>query len=376
MTDKIYFDNAATTPIDPKVRDAMVDILDHFPGNPSSIHAFGRNSRAKIEQARKIVANTFQASIGEIFFTSSATESNNSILRRCILDMGVKRIITSPIEHHCVYNTCQDIADSDECEVVFLSVDKQGQIDLNELEETLKSGEKTLVSLMYGNNEIGNMSPLYKISKICRENGALLHSDAVQVIGKYPIDLQELDLDFMSGTAHKFFGPKGAAFMYISGECNLKPFVTGGAQERNMRAGTENIYGIVGLATALDLASQNMQDRHEKTLTIRNYMKEQLLEHFSDLEFNGNQESDFLYHILSVSFPASPKNDMLIYNLDIHGICASAGSACSSGTNTESHVLAAINPDSTLNTIRFSFSHLNSKQEVDFVISKLKEATS
>lgn len=371
---KIYFDNAATTPLAPEVKSAMIEIMESFHGNPSSIHAYGRQARAKIEQARKTIANGLNASIGEIFFTSSATESNNTILRKAIKDLGVQRIITSPTEHHCVYNTCKDIASQDNIEVIFLDVDSTGLVNLNQLESELKKDTKTLVSIMYGNNEIGTIAPLARISEICKENNALLHSDAVQMIGKYPIDLQEINLDFMSGTAHKFFGPKGAGFMYINGNNTLIPLMTGGAQERNMRAGTENIYGIIGLAKAFESALERMEDRKTKTLEIRNYMKAQLHKAFSDIRFNGAQEEPFLYHILSTSFPPSEKNDMLIYNLDIHGICASAGSACSSGTNTGSHVLAAIHPDCERNTIRFSFSHHNTKEEVDFVVEKLKES--
>ena len=376
MSNKIYFDNAATTPLAPEVKAAMVDVMDNLHGNPSSIHAHGREARARIEQARKTIANGLNASIGEIFFTSSATESNNTILRRSVTDLKVTRIITSPIEHHCVYHTCQDLEKNYGIEVIYLNVDSQGIIDKEQLGSLLKEDKKTLVSLMYGNNEIGTITPINEISKLCREHGAYIHSDAVQVIGKYPIDLQETSLDFMSGTGHKFFGPKGAGFMYINGENSIQPFHTGGAQERNMRAGTENIYGIIGLAAAFQLALDKMEERKSKTLEIRNYMKSSLQEAFTDIEFNGQQEGDFLYHILSVSFPPSPKNDMLIYNLDIHGICASAGSACSSGTNTGSHVLAAISPDSPRNTIRLSFSHYNTKDEVDFVVAKLKESLS
>ncbi|MDA9774229.1 cysteine desulfurase [Saprospiraceae bacterium] len=376
MSNKIYFDNAATTPLAPEVKEAMVDVMDNLHGNPSSIHAHGREARARIEQARKTIANGLKASIGEIFFTSSATESNNTILRRAVTDLKVSRIITSPIEHHCVYHTCQDLEKNYGIEVIYLNVDSTGIIDKEQLSTLLKEDKKTLVSLMYGNNEIGTITPINEISKLCREHGAYIHSDAVQVIGKYPIDLQETSLDFMSGTGHKFFGPKGAGFMYINGENSIQPFHTGGAQERNMRAGTENIYGIIGLAAAFQLALDKMDERKVKTLEIRNYMKSSLQEAFSDIEFNGQQNGDFLYHILSVSFPPSPKNDMLIYNLDIHGICASAGSACSSGTNTGSHVLAAIAPDSPRNTIRLSFSHHNTKDEVDFVVAKLQESLS
>lgn len=370
----IYLDNAATTPLDERVVESMSSTLKDVYGNPSSIHSLGRTARAKIEQARKVIANGLSASIGEIFFTSSASEANNTIINRAIVDQGVTRIITSPLEHPCVLNTCQAYDANEKIEVVMLKVNNSGEIQLEELETLLSnSDKKTLVSLAYGNNEIGNIYPIEQISKLCKNNKALLHSDAVQMIGKYHINVNELGVEYLSGTAHKLHGPKGAGFMYISGNALIKPYILGGAQERNMRAGTENIYGIIGLAKAFELAIDEMDNRQNTITELRSYMKSKLENQFSDIHFNGNQESNFMSHILSVSFPPSPKNDMLIYNLDIHGICASAGSACSSGTNTGSHVLAALDPNSERVTIRFSFSHFNTKNEIDFVIDKLSE---
>lgn len=370
----IYLDNAATTPLDGRVKKAMQEAMDSLYGNPSSIHAVGRSARAKIEHARKIIAQGLSASIGEIFFTSSASEANNTIINRAIIDQGVERIISTNIEHPCVLNTCTAHDKAGKIEVVMLGVNQYGEIDLNEVENVLKSSDKkTLISIAYGNNEIGTIYPIKEITKIAKDHNTLVHSDAVQMIGKYHIDINELGVDYLSGTAHKFHGPKGSGFMYISGDSLISPYILGGAQERNMRAGTENIYGIMGLAKAFEIAEAEREQRQSTLQNLRSYMKSKLEAKFPEIQFNGNQENNFMSHILSTSFPASAKNEMLIYNLDIHGICASAGSACSSGTNTGSHVLAAIHPDSDRITIRFSFSHLNTIEEIDFVVNKLQE---
>jgi cysteine desulfurase len=371
---KVYFDNAATTPLTDEVIKEMTTFLSTEYGNPSSIHSVGRSSRARIEKARKVIANGISASLGEIFFTSSATESNNMAIRQAVEHLGVKHIISSPTEHPCVVNTIQDLEKTKGIKKTLLQVNERGEISLDELKQTLASSqEKILVSLMYGNNEIGTMHPMKEISQLCKENNAYLHCDAVQVLGKYPIDVQEIQFDFLSGTGHKFYGPKGSAFVFINQDSLIPPFITGGAQERNMRAGTENVYGIIGLAKAFEQSIIEMEARKEKIVRVRNYMKEKLMEHFPSSTFNGVQEGDFLYHILSVSFPHSSRNEMLIYNLDIKNIAASAGSACSSGTNKGSHVLEAIKPNDPAITIRFSFSYINTKEEVDYVLESLLE---
>lgn len=369
----IYFDNAATTPLLPEVVEEMTQAMTSLSGNPSSIHSQGRNARAKIEEARRTIAEGIQASIGELFFTSSATESNNTIIHQAIRTHKIKRIISSPIEHPCVLNTCKSYADNQEVEVVMLDVKSDGSVDLNQLKSIISSGPKTLVSLMYGNNEIGTINPIKEIAELTHEHGGLVHTDAVQVLGKFPVDVNDLGVDYLSGTAHKIHGPKGIAFMYIKGDHMIPPYMLGGAQERNMRAGTENIYGIAGFAKAFELALQDMESRKTDITELRKYFREELLQAIPDVQINGPQDDEGLYHILSVSFPSTPKNEMLIYNLDIHKICSSAGSACSSGTNTGSHVLEAINPDSDRITIRFSFSHLNTIEEVDQVVQVLKE---
>jgi cysteine desulfurase len=372
---RVYFDNAATTPLHPEVISEMQSAMSLLFGNPSSIHAEGRKVRAAIEDARKRVAKNLGASIGEIFFTSGGTEANNMAIKGAVRDLGVTRIITSPIEHHCGLHTFDNVKAFHGTTVEYLKVDNEGNIDLSELQILLSnSAEKTLVSLMFANNEIGTLHDIQTIGEICEQYQAYLHTDTVQAIGHFPIDLNHLKIHFLSGAAHKFHGPKGVGFIYINSEVKLVPFIDGGSQERNMRGGTENVYGIIGLAKALDLAYDSMASHYDKINELRHYFKTQLIQHFEDIEFNGNQdEGKYLYTVLSASFPPSPKSDLLLLSLDIAGVSASGGSACSSGADAGSHVIAAIHPDSLRTTIRFSFSSFNTKEEVDFVIKKLVE---
>ncbi len=374
MMQRVYFDNAATTPISEAVIDAMIPVLRSQYGNPSSIHAEGRSVRALLESARKIVAQCIGASTSEIFFTSGGTESNNMAIKCAVRDLGVQRIISSPLEHHCGLHAIETVQRNDGVEVVLLPVDERGHIDLVALAQALAdgNGKKTLVSLMHANNEIGTLLDLDAVSGLCREYGALLHSDTVQTVGHFPMNVQQTPVSFLSGAAHKFHGPKGVGFIYINSEAPIKPFIDGGSQERNMRGGTENVYGIVGLAKALELATSEMETRSAHILEVRNYMKMRLLEAFDDVYFNGDHTSDFLYTVLSVSFPQSPKNELLLLSLDIAGISASGGSACSSGTEKGSHVLEAVHADPNRKSVRFSFSHYNTHDEVDFVVEKLQ----
>ena len=373
---RIYFDNAATTPIAPEVIDVMMDALRKLYGNPSSIHADGRNARAAIEEARKTVAKCLNASIGEIFFTSGGTESNNMILKNAVRDLGVQRIVTSAIEHHCVLHTAESLAHTQGVELIFVKIDEKGIVNLEDLAKILRgSDKKTMVSLMHSNNEIGTMIDLGKVGNICAENSAYFHSDTVQTLGYFPINVSKLNIHFLTGAAHKFHGPKGAGFLYINGDLALKPFIEGGSQERNMRGGTENIAGIVGLAKALELAHDDMEERHDEILGIRNYLKNRLLCEFEDIQFIGDTEGSFHYKVLNVSFPPSPKAELLLFNLDISGISASGGSACSSGAEGGSHVLDALEIDPMRKCIRFSFSHYNTLQDVDFLIEKLRKMT-
>ena len=369
---RVYFDNAATTPLSEEVTATMLEAMRQLYGNPSSIHAEGRKVRAAIEQARKKVARYLGASIGEIFFTSGGTESNNMALKGAVRDLGIQRIITSPTEHPCVLNPLANLENTG-TKIEMVTIDQKGRVDFEDLERLLeKENGKTMVSLMHANNEIGTLIDLDRLSELCHSQGALLHSDTVQTIGHIPIDVSKTKIHFLSGSAHKFHGPKGTGFIYINNEIALKPFIEGGSQERNMRAGTENIYGITGLAKALELACENREERRRHVEELRACFIRQLEENFEDIQFNGDYDGSCLPKTLSVSFPPSPRSELLVLNLDIAGISASGGSACSSGAETGSHVLDAIKADPSRKAVRFSFSHYNTKEEIDFVLEKLK----
>lgn len=368
---RIFLDNAATTPLDSDVLAAMTEVMADTYGNPSSIHAEGRRARSLIEAARKTVANALNCSIGEIFFTSGGTEANNMALKNAVRDLGVRRIISSPLEHHCVLHSLNSIAATGAAEVEMVSVDELGRIDLADLRHRLgRSDHKTLVSLMHANNEIGNLLPLEEVATICGDAGALFHCDTVQTMGYYPIDLAKTKVSFLSGSAHKLYGPKGVGFIYIDGDNIIKPYLDGGAQERNMRGGTENIYGIVGLARAIEKAGKEREGWMARLREIKTYFVDQLRKHHPAVTFNGDVEGGHP-KVLSVSFPHSEKGDLLLMNLDLNGISASGGSACSSGIDVGSHVIGHLHPDSLRHTIRFSFSHHNTKEEVDRVVDRL-----
>lgn len=372
---RVYLDNAATTPLDPIVIKTMHSIMLSEYGNPSSIHSKGRSARTVIEDARKTVAEVLSASTGEIFFTSCATESNNMAITCSVRDLGVTRIISSPTEHPCVINTIKSIEQHHpDVEIVKVSVDALGNINYEQLAQLLQeSDKKTLVSLMHGNNEIGTMIDLDRVSALCDDHGALFHCDTVQTIGKFPIDLSKTKISFISGSGHKIYGPKGVGFIYVNNNNMIKPLINGGGQERQMRSGTENIYGIAGFAKALDLLSGAREEHHQKIMELRNHFKAQAAEHAPFIQYNGNQDKLFLPHILSVNLPKTDRTDLIMFNLDINGVCASAGSACSSGAERDSHVLEAIKTPLDRKTLRISFSHMNTLEDVDFAISKLKE---
>ncbi len=372
---RVYFDNAATTPISDAVIEAMVPVLKQHYGNPSSIHAEGRSVRTLLESARRVVAQQIGASTADVFFTSGGTESNNMAIKCAVRDLGVQRILSSPMEHHCGLHTIESLEKYQGVEVVLLPVDALGRINLNELEQALQAGQgkKTLVSLMHANNEIGTMIDLEAVSALCSQYNALFHTDTVQTIGHFPINVNQTKINFLSGAAHKFHGPKGVGFIYINPDSPIKPLIDGGAQERNMRGGTENVYGIVGLAKALELASNELEARSNHILDLRDYMRAQLQTQFPDIQFNGDLDGLCLYTVLSVSFPPGPKNELLLLSLDIAGISASGGSACSSGAEKGSHVLEAIGADPARKSIRFSFSHYNTREEVDFVVKQLAQ---
>ena len=371
--DRVFFDHASTTPIDPEVMEAMVESMKLHYGNPSSIHQEGRTARTVVEQARRTVAKLLNASIGEIFFTSGGTESNNMALKGAVRDLGVRRIISSPLEHHCVIASLDRLVQTDEVEIVQVPLTAQGLPNMDALRALVaEPGPKTMVSLMHSNNELGLMIDFAEVSQLCQEHDVLFHSDTVQTMGYFPFDLSSTPAAFISAAAHKFYGPKGVGFIYINSDLQIKPLMNGGSQERNMRAGTENIYGIVGLAKALQMAYENLETRKAKTKEVRAYFLQELKKAVPEIELNGDPEKGH-YKVLSVSFPPSPKADLLLLNLDIAGISVSGGSACSSGAETVSHVLATLMPDSLRKTIRFSFSHHNTTAEVDYVVKKLKE---
>lgn len=373
---RVYLDNASTTPLLSEVVDMMTEVIRNHHGNPSSIHFFGRDARSLVEDARKTVASILRCSIGEIFFTSSATEANNTILKNAVMYNGITRIISSPTEHHCVLHTLEHLAEHHLVEVIYLEVDRKGNPNLDQLESLLSNDKNhTLVSLMYVNNEIGTMLDLQRAADICNSYSVPIHCDAVQAVGKLPIDLSKLNLSYLTASAHKFHGPKGIGFFYMNMDHIIPPYIHGGAQERNMRAGTENTYGISGLAVALNHLNQNHQENFDQVNDLRSYFKQQLVDHFADIRFNGNQEENYLPHILSVSFPPSDKVEMLMFNLDINGIAASSGSACSSGIESDSHVLQAIRHEPDRAAIRFSFSPWTTREDIDYVVEKLNGLT-
>ena len=369
----IYVDNAATTPISPEVFEAMKPWLTENYGNPSSIHAEGRKARTAIEQARKTVAHYLEASIGEIFFTSCGTESINTAIKRSVLDLGVQRIITSPIEHHCTLHSVEAVKRDYGIQVDYLPVSKTGQPDLEALRSFVSDQESpTLVTLMHANNEIGTLTPIREISSICQQAGVYFLPDTVQTIAKYPLSVKEMPVTFLAGSAHKFHGPKGIGFMYINGEVKINPLIDGGSQERTMRSGTENIAYIVGLAKALELYIKDRYARQKHIDDLRRYLAGQLLSAFPGAHLNGDGLDNTLYTVLSIAFPPHPKNELLLLQLDISGICASGGSACTSGAEAASHVLEGIGGDPDYKTIRFSFSHYNTLEEMDEVVRKIK----
>ncbi|HNF01570.1 MAG TPA: cysteine desulfurase family protein [Ferruginibacter sp.] len=371
---RIYFDNAATTALDPQVLEAMMPYLTDKFGNPSSIYSYGRETRMAIEAARKSVAKILNAHPAEIFFTSGGTESSNTAITASVRDLGCKHIITSPIEHHAVSHSVEYLDNMDVAKVSLVKLLPNGHIDLDDLERLLAaSEEKTLVTLMHANNEIGNILDIHAVGRLCKLYNAIFHSDTVQTVGHFPFDLRNTPVHFITGAAHKFHGPKGVGILYINENVKIKPFVHGGAQERNMRAGTENLYGIVGFAKALELATANYEEDSAHIGTLKYYMMDELKKHIKGVGFNGDTVGRSLYTVLSVSFPKTEKSEMILFNLDINNICASGGSACTSGADQGSHVIRAINNNPNQVTVRFSFSKHNTKEEVDAVVAKLKE---
>ncbi len=371
---RIYFDNAATTPLDPDVFKEMLPYFTEKFGNPSSIYSYGRETRMAIENARKSVAKILNAHPAEIFFTSGGTESTNTAISAAVFDLGCKHIISSPIEHHATLHCIEHLSRDFGIKLSYVKVFPNGQIDYDDLESLLKNHkEKCLVTLMHANNEIGTITDLERAGAICMKYNAIYNVDTVQTVGHFPIDLKKLPVHFINAAGHKFHGPKGVGILYINEDVKIHPFVNGGSQERGMRAGTENIYGIVGFAKALELSIAHLEEESHHIKEVRNYMKKKLLENVPGVRFNGDPDGKSLYTVLSVAFPKTEKSDMLLFNLDINNICASGGSACTSGAEKGSHVISTIAPDSNQQTVRFSFSKYNTKDEVDLCIAKLTE---
>jgi len=372
---RVYLDNAATTPIAKEVLETIFPIMEKNFGNPSSTHSFGREVKAILENSRKIVAKHLNCLSSEIFFTSGGTEADNMAINCSVYDLGVKHIITSAIEHHAVLHTVEKLAEKGFVKLSLVNLDEKGNIDLKHLETLLQNNEKTLVTLMHANNEIGNVLPLFEVGEICKKYDAIFHSDTVQTMGHFPIDLKNTHIHFITCAAHKFHGPKGIGFLYVNHNIKINPFIHGGAQERNLRGGTENIYGIAGLAKALDLACSEIEEHKHHVLSLKKYMINQLSEKVSGILFNGDSASEnALYTVLNVSFPPHEGSEMLLFKLDLAGVACSGGSACSSGSNKGSHVLGALNVPSNRANVRFSFSRFTTKEDIDFAVEKVVEA--
>ena len=368
---KVYFDNAATTPLRQEVIEAMLPVMQKVYGNPSSIHSFGREMRSAIEKARKTIATLLKVAPSEIFFTSGGTEANNMAIRCTIHDHKITHAISSPIEHHAVTHTLEDL-EKEGIKLSWVKLNDKGEADYEHLEELLKNNPRSFVSLMHANNELGTVNDIDRIGELCKQYNAIFHCDTVQTMGHFPYDMSQKNIDFFTCAAHKFHGPKGVGFIYINHKLKIHPLITGGAQERNMRGGTENVYGIIGLAKALELAYAELEEDRKHIQGLKEYMRQRLLEEIPGVAFNGDVSARSLFTVLNVSFPPFEGKDMLLFNLDISGIAASGGSACSSGSEIGSHVLRGINADPERPAVRFSFSRYNTKAEVDFCMDKLK----
>ena len=375
---KVYFDSAATTQVRKEVIEKMTQVMSECYGNPSSTHAFGRAAKTLIEQARKDVAKHLNVSAGEIIFTSGGTEADNLAICSSVKDLGVTRIITSRIEHHAVLHTVQEMQDKHNVTVDYVNLKDCGSIDSSHLEELLaNSTEKTLVSLMHINNEVGNMLDIKAVAKLCKSHNALFHCDTVQSVGHFKLDFSEIPVDFTAVSAHKFHGPKGVGFAFIRKNSGLKPIIVGGSQERGIRAGTESVHNIVGLSEALNISYANLEEEKAYIKSLKQYFKEQLQEHIPEASLNGgcSDNDNSTYTLLNVCLPiAEEKAVLLLFQLDLNGIACSKGSACQSGSGQASHVLQAILEDDKLKrpSVRFSFSKYNTKEEIDYVIGVLK----
>ncbi len=369
----VYLDNAATTPIAPEVVEAMLPVLTNSYGNPSSTHSFGRETKALIETSRRSIAKHLNCQPSEIIFTSGGTEADNMALTSAVVHCDAKHIITSAIEHKAVIATADALKAQHGVRVSYVKLDENGAVDLNDLERLLQEEGKALVSLMHANNEIATLLPLERVSELCKKYNACFHSDTVQTMGHYPFDLQALDIDYITCAAHKFHGPKGVGFLYVNKNTRSEALIHGGAQERGLRGGTENVYGIVGLAKAMDLAYEDVKAHQEYVQGLKSYMIAQLKELFEDIEFHGDiRPESSLYTVLNVCFPRTEKAGMLLFTLDLKGVAVSGGSACSSGASVGSHVLTGIDADMTRPNVRFSFSRYTTQEEIDYALEQIR----
>ncbi len=375
MEKRIYLDNAATTPLAPKVLEAMMPYMTDFFGNPSSSHSFGRKTKTAIENSRRTISKALNCSPSEIFFTSGGTEADNLAMHSAVYDQGCKHIITSLIEHSAVIKTAQAYAEKDLVKLSIVNLLPNGHIDLSHLEQLLASNEKSFVTLMHGNNEIANLLPLDKVGELCAQYGAIFHSDTVQTIGHYKFDLNALKVHFINAAAHKFHGPKGVGFIYINKSLKVNATITGGGQERGLRGGTENVYGIVGMGKAIELAYADLEEHQNHVSELKQYMRARLEQEISGVVFNGDSASEnSLYTVLNGTFPPTNNFDMMLFLLDLEGVACSGGSACSSGATKGSHVLDAIGAlKEGRASLRFSFSRFTTKDEIDYALSKLRE---
>jgi cysteine desulfurase len=375
VADRVYLDNAATTRISPEVIEAMLPWMTEQYGNPSSIHGHGRVVKSAIEQARKTVAGLLNTSPAQIFFTSGGTEADNTAITCSIDNYGLTHAITSPLEHHAVLHTLEYLAKAGKIKLSLVNVDAKGHVDLNHLEELLQTNPRSLVSLMHGNNEIGNLLDLNVVGDLCAQYNAIFHSDTVQTVGHLRHDLKQLKTHFIVGAAHKFNGPKGVGFLYINADVKIHPYIHGGSQERNMRGGTENVYGIVGLGKALEIAYRDMDSHRAHIEHLKKRMIAGFREKIEDVRFNGDCENmeRSNYTVLNVSLPPSDISDMLLFNLDIAKISASGGSACSSGSEVGSHVLGALGVAPDRGNVRFSFGKYNTEADIDYAVNTVAE---
>ena len=372
---RVFLDNASTTPIAPEIIEMMSEMMKSHFANPSSVHSYGRESKIVVEGARKKIAELLNTSPGSIFFTSGGTEADNMAIKCAIHDHKITHAITSRLSHHAVLFPLEDLEKEGLIKLSYVDIDKSGVISMSHLKELLSSNPRTFVSIMHANNEIGTIQDIKVIGDICKEHNAIFHSDTVQTMAHFPFDMQKLNVDFMAASAHKFHGPKGVGFVYISENIRIKPLLRGGGQERNMRAGTENVYGIAALAMAMEMAYENLEEETDYIKGLKIYMMEKLQTELEDVQFYGKctDMDNSLYTVLSCHFPETDIAEMLLFNLDIFGVACSGGSACASGGSKGSHVLTEIVPESKRPGIRFSFSKYNTKEDIDFTIDKLKE---